>query len=150
MIKLNGEFTPIPEGTYIFKITKVENKPDFGKLNVTMKTQAGKVHVELFNLFDKSGLPNPVAEFKVALFVKTVMNDFTLDGDFNEQEMVGHYVKADVEHNTSASGKTYAHVKNFEVASSFEGEEPTTADEGFENIAEATEEDDLLNSLLNQ
>ena len=154
MIKLNGEFTPIPEGTYIFKITKVEYKPDFGKLNVTLKTEAGKNHTESFMLIDKAGNPNSGAMAAFSFFAKAVMNDFTLE-EIDEQELVGRYIRADIEHTLVESKtkpgeiKTYAHVRNPEAVGGYDGSE--LSEDGFVNIAEGVEEeDDLLSSLLNQ
>lgn len=152
MIKLNGEFAPIPEGTYIFKITKVEYKPDFGKLNVTLKTQAGKSHVESFMLIDKAGNPNSGAMAAFSFFAKAVMNDFTLE-EIDEQELVGRYIQADIEHTLVESKtkpgdiKTFAHVRNPEAVGGYDGGEPS--EDGFMKVEEA-EEDDLLSSLLNQ
>ena len=44
-IGLSEGFTLIPEGTHVFKITAVNYKEAFGKLEITMQTQSGAKHM---------------------------------------------------------------------------------------------------------
>ena len=54
MIKLSDStFTLIPEGRHIFKITKVEYKEDFGKMNITLVTADGSKQVERFGYLQR-------------------------------------------------------------------------------------------------
>lgn len=152
MISLSAGFEPIPEGVHIFKITKVEYNPDFGKMLVTMKTKAGKTHIEKFGLLDKKGEPNPGAMSAFSYFAKAAMNDFDLE-EIEEQDLVGHYIKATVEHNIVESNKTPGKMLTFvqlgdkEPASCFEGEEDGFLDTTPAKAQEEAEEDDLLASL---
>ena len=50
-IKLSKSgFTPIPEGTHVFKITSAEYDEDFGIVDIQMVTADGKKHNERFFL----------------------------------------------------------------------------------------------------
>lgn len=129
-IGLTGGFTPLPEGMYIFKISKVEYNEKFGKLKVTLQTREGKTHMEQFSLLDSKGKPNEGAYNAFSYFAKTALNDFDRD-EIDDQELVGHYIKCSIEHqvveSTTEPGKTrtFAHLgRDKEPASGFEGEVP--------------------------
>lgn len=147
-ISLTGGFEPIPEGIYVFKITKVDYNPDFGKMAITMKTQEGKTHVETFRLLGKDGKPHAGAMTAFSYFARTAMNDMDLD-EIDEQDLVGHYIKATVEHSVIESNTTPGKMLTFvqlvdkEPSDGFDGEEgymDTAKDDG--------DPDDLLKSLL--
>lgn len=113
-IKLNDGFTVIPEGTYTFKVTAVNYKEDFGKMEVSMQTQDGKKHTERFTLLKANGEPNEGACNAFSYFAKTVLNDFSLT-EIDHTDLVGHFVECDVEHdvqpNKNNPGKTVTFVR---------------------------------------
>lgn len=97
-IKLSeGGFNLIPEGTTVFKITKVEYKEDFGKMTVEMQTKAGLKHTERFTLIKNNGEVNEGAVKAFSFFAKTALNNFQLD-EIDDQDIVGCYIKATVKH----------------------------------------------------
>lgn len=146
-IGLTGGFTVIPEGTYIFKVTKVEYKEAFGKLRVFLETADGKKHMEQYSLLDSKGKPNEGAMNAFSFFAKTLLDDFDRE-EIDDQELVGCYIKCSIEHQVVDDGngktKTYAHLgKDKEVAYGFEGEEAEA-----EAAEEETVSDDALKALL--
>lgn len=98
-IGLSDGFTLIPEGTYVFKITTVNYKEEFGKMEVTMQTQDGLKHVERFSLLKSDGSPNEGALNAFSYFAKTALNDFTLT-EIDHEDLVGCFIECDVEHET--------------------------------------------------
>lgn len=98
-IGLTEGFTVIPEGTYVFKITAVNYKEDFGKMEVTMQTQSGTKHIERFSLLKTDGSPNEGALNAFSYFAKTALNDFTLT-EIDHEDLIGCFIECDVEHDT--------------------------------------------------
>lgn len=96
-IGLTDGFTLIPEGTYVFKITAVNYKEAFGKLEVTMQTQAGAKHIERYSLLKADGSANEGALNAFSYFAKTALNDFSLT-DIDHTDLIGHFIECDVEH----------------------------------------------------
>ena len=96
-IGLSEGFTLIPEGTYVFKITAVNYKEAFGKLEVTMQTQAGAKHIERYSLLKADGSANEGALNAFSYFAKTALNDFSLT-DIDHTDLIGHFIECDVEH----------------------------------------------------
>ena len=103
-IPLTSGFQLIPEGTYVFKITKVVYKEDFGKMEVSMETQDGMKHTERFSLFKSDGEPNEGAMNAFSFFAKTAMNDFSLE-DIDPQELVGCFMECDFKHDEVESNR---------------------------------------------
>ena len=97
-------FTPIPEGTHIFKIVGVVYKEDYGKLEIKMKTAEGQVHIERFSLISKDGIPNEGALNAFSYFARTALNDYTAQ-DVAPEELVGYFIECDVEHELVPSKK---------------------------------------------
>lgn len=96
-IGLTEGFSVIPEGTHIFKITDVNYKEAFGKLEVSMVTQKGQKHIERFSLLRNDGSPNEGAYNAFSYFAKTALNDYTLT-EIDHTDLVGHFIECDVEH----------------------------------------------------
>lgn len=117
LIRMSGGFAPIPEGIYVFKIVEVEYKEQYGKLAITMQTAKGKKHIERFQLTDKDGHPNDGAMAAFSFLVRAALNDMDLgDGDeIDPEDLVGHYIRATVEHDvresTKKEGETVTFVK---------------------------------------
>lgn len=98
LIKLTPtDFTPISEGTHIFKITKAEYNPDFGKLVFTMVTKDGKKHLERFGLLKADGGTNDGAYRALSYFIRIALNNNDID-EVDPEQLVGHYLECDVTH----------------------------------------------------
>lgn len=105
MIHLStGGFQPIPEGTHIFRIEAVEYDKDFGQIRIELKTADGKSHRERYNLMRADGTTNDGAMNAFSFFAKTALNNFEVT-DIDTEELVGHFVKADVVHRKVDSTK---------------------------------------------
>ena len=97
-IKLSkGGFTPIPEGTHVFKITGAEYDEDFGIVDIQMVTADGKKHNERFFLMTQDGEPNEGALNAFSYFAKNALNDFTIE-EVDPADLVGCFFQADVSH----------------------------------------------------
>lgn len=108
-IGLTEGFTLIPEGTHVFKITAVNYKEAFGKMEVTMQTQGGSKHVERFSLLKTDGSPNEGALNAFSYFAKTALNNFDLT-EIDHEDLLGCFIECDIEHdvqeNKNKPGKT--------------------------------------------
>lgn len=104
-IGLTEGFTVIPKGTHVFKITAVKYKEDFGKMEVTMQTASGAKHIERFSLMGKDGEVNEGAMNAFSFFAKTALNDFNVQ-EIDEQDLVGHFMRCEVDHEKVESNKT--------------------------------------------
>ena len=131
-IGLTEGFTLIPEGTHVFKITEVNYKEDFGKMEVVMQTAKGQKHIERFSLLNKDGEPNQGGLNAFSYFAKTALDDFTVK-DIDDQELVGHFIRCEVEHEEVESNKTpgkmlkFARLGDKEAAYGFDEEEAAPA-----------------------
>ncbi len=98
-IKLSkGGFTPIPEGTHVFKITNVEYDEDFGIMDIGMMTADGRKNNERFFLTTHEGEPNEKALNAFSYFARNALNDFTIE-EVDPADLVGCFIQADVTHN---------------------------------------------------
>ena len=129
MIKLSQPgFTPIAEGYHVFKIVEVNYKSDFGKMEIALQTQDGKKHVERFSLEKPNGEINEGALKAFSFFARTAMKDMSM-ADIDEQQLVGKYIGATVEHDTQPNRNdpsktvTFVHLNTYTQASGF-GNEP--------------------------
>ena len=131
-IGLTEGFTLIPEGTHVFKIIEVNYKEDFGKMEVIMQMATGQKHTERFSLLDKNGEPNPGGLNAFSYFAKTALNDFSLS-EIDEQDLVGHFIRCEVEHEKVESNRTpgkmltFARLGDKEAADGFDEEESAPA-----------------------
>lgn len=98
-IPMTSGFTVIPEGEYVFKITGVTYDEKWGRLEIKLTTYKGLTHTERYTLKDaNTDEPNESALNAFSFFAKTALNDFTIP-DVDPDELVGHYIRATVEHN---------------------------------------------------
>jgi len=132
-IGLTEGFTVIPEGTYVFKITAVNYKEDFGKMEVTMQTQSGTKHIERFSMLKTDGSPNESALNAFSYFAKTALNDFSLT-EIDHEDLIGCFIECDVEHDTRPNKNkpdktvTFARLADKRPSDGWDsGEAPTTA-----------------------
>ena len=96
-IKLNGGFTLIPEGVHVFKITDVEYKESYGKIEIKMETAQGLKHTERFTILKSNGETNEPALNAFSFFAKTALNDYSLE-EIDHTALIGHYIRCEVEH----------------------------------------------------
>lgn len=88
---VEGGFSVLPVGTYTFKVTKAEYKPDFGKVEVQLEASNGMTHKESYNLNTDGGIK------AFSYMAKCALNDFTVT-DIDPKDLVGHFFEADVVH----------------------------------------------------
>ena len=103
-IPMTGGFQVMPEGIQVLKITKAEYDEDFGKAIFTLTNAKGQTCQERFSLLNQDNTPNEKALGAFSFFAKTAMNNFDLE-DVDPEELVGHYIRAEVIHNKVESKK---------------------------------------------
>ena len=124
-IKMTSGFTVCPEGVHIFRIYKVDYDQEFGKITVYLVNAKGITHTERFSLLGNNGLVNEKACNAFSYFAKTALNDFSLE-EIDHNDLVGHYIKAEVVHTVTPSSKdpsktmTFANLTNKWVADGFD------------------------------
>ncbi len=103
-IPTTGGFQIMPEGEQVLKITKAEYDEEFGKAIFTLTNAKGQICKERFSLLNQDNTPNEKAMGAFSFFAKTAMNDFDME-DVDPEELVGHYIRAEVIHNEVPSIK---------------------------------------------
>lgn len=125
IIHMTGGFKICPEGKHVFKISKVDYEPDFGKLVVHMVTKEGYKHTERFSLMDARGEMNDKACNAFSFFAKTALNNFTVE-EIDHNDLVNHYIGGMIVHTESPSRKdpastvTFANITEKWVATGFD------------------------------
>ena len=125
-IPMTGGFQIMPEGEQVLKITKAEYEEDFGKAVFTLENAKGQTCQERFSLLNVDGTPNERALSAFSFFAKTAMNDFDME-DVDPEELVGHYLKAEIIHNKvqsrtdPAKTMTFINLGSKSPANGFEG-----------------------------
>lgn len=126
-IPLTSSFTLIPEGTHIFRIYNVDYDANFSKLVVHLVNAQGVTHMERFGLMKVDGTMNEGACNAFSFFAKNALNNFALS-EIDHDELVNHYIKADVTHTQSESTKeagkmvTFVNCGNYAPATGFDTE----------------------------
>ena len=103
-IPMTSGFALIPEGTYIFRIYEATYDEDFGKIVIKLVNAKGMTHTERFSIKDANDQLNEKALNAFSYFAKTAMNDFGLE-DVDPEELVDHYIEAEVVHTELPSNK---------------------------------------------
>lgn len=103
-IPMTSGFTVIPEGEYVFRIYDASYDEDFGKIEIKLVNAQGATHTEKFSIKDSNDQMNEKALNAFSFFAKTAMNDYTLE-DVDPEELIGHYVRAEVVHTKLPSRK---------------------------------------------
>lgn len=104
-IGLSEGFSLIPKGTHVFKITGVNYKEDFGKMEITMQLASGQKHVERFSLLNKDGEPNQGGLNAFSYFAKVALNDFDLT-EIDHEDLVGCFIRCEVDYEEVESNRT--------------------------------------------
>lgn len=103
-IPMTSGFVLIPEGTYIFRIWDASYDEEFGKIEVKLVNAEGATHTERFSIKNNDDTFNEGAMNAFSYFAKTAMNDFSLE-DIDPEELIGHYIEAEVTHTKLPSNK---------------------------------------------
>ena len=125
-IRMTGGFQMIPEGVHVLKITDAQYDEDFGKVTLQLAAANGATCTERFSLLNQDGSPNAKALNAFSFFAKTALNNFDIE-DVDPEELVGHYLKAEVIHNKVPSTKdpskmmTFVNLGSKSPADGFEG-----------------------------
>ena len=136
--RMSGGFVMLPEGDHILKITEVDYKEDFGKLEVKMETQAGLTHVERYSLQTKTGDVNEGALNAFSYMASNAMQKWDME-EIDEQELVGKFIAVDVIHVESKTisdktGKPFVNV-NFKTIKESDGwEEIDVSDDDLDDF----------------
>lgn len=142
IIKLSSGYQMIPEGTYTFKIEAVSYDENFGKLDVTLKTENGLTHHEKYNLLNDQGEVVEGAIISFTYLAKAALNNPDLT-QVDPNDLVGHFFAATVEHEpyeSKKTGKTGVAVRLNDK----------TASDGWESSQEAVESSSFdLDAFLN-
>ena len=124
-IPMTSGFAIIPEGEYVFRIYDAKYDEDFGKIEIKLVNAQGATHTERFSIKNENDEFNEKALNAFSYFAKTAMNDFTLE-DVDPEELIDHYIKAEVVHTETPSNKdpnktvTFANLGNKEPADGFD------------------------------
>lgn len=94
-----NEYSPIPEGTHVFKITKVDYNEKTGKLELTLTTKSGQKHVERFALKTDGKTYNEKALKALGYFTRVALNDWEINA-IDPEKLAGYFIEATVEHDT--------------------------------------------------
>jgi hypothetical protein len=122
-----GNYQQIPEGEQVLKVTKAEYDAEFGKIIITLQNVKGLTCQERFSILNQDNTPNEKALNAFSFFAKTVMNNFEME-DVDPEELVGHYLRAEIIHNQVPSNKdpnkmmTFVNLGNKTPADGFDGE----------------------------
>ena len=122
-----GNYQQIPEGEQVLKVTKAEYDAEFGKIIITLQNVKGLTCQERFSILNQDNTPNEKALNAFSFFAKTVMNNFEME-DVDPEELVGHYLRAEIIHNQVPSNKdpnkmmTFVNLGNKTPAEGFDGE----------------------------
>ena len=122
-----GNYQQIPEGEQVLKVTKAEYDAEFGKIIITLQNVKGLTCQERFSILNEDNTPNEKALNAFSFFAKTVMNNFEME-DVDPEELVGHYLRAEIIHNKVPSNKdpnkmmTFVNLGNKSPADGFDGE----------------------------
>ena len=145
-------FQLIPEGWYVFKITKATYDEDFGEVKIELTTKNGLKHVERYGLLNANGDVNEGATKAFSYMARKALNNPNLD-EIDEQDLVGCYLKAEIVHKTSEkvsdkTGKPFvnANLGDKESAWGFE-DKINNAETNVESEVDTASLDDLLGDL---
>ena len=126
-IPMTSGFVLIPEGTYVFRIYDATYDEEFGRIEIKLVTAQGMTHTESFSIKDSNDELNEKSLNAFSYFAKTAMNDFSLE-DVDPEELIGHYIEAEVTHTKLPSNKdpnktvTFANLGDKSPADGFDSE----------------------------
>lgn len=134
-IKLSNAptFVIIPEGRHTFKITEVNYKQDFGKMEINLVTAEGMKQTERYTLLNNNGEYNEKAINAFSYFARMATGNMALE-EIEAEQLVGCFISAEVVHtkqpnkNDPQKTVTFVNLKNYEVAKGFDSDKKTAID----------------------
>lgn len=105
-------FEVIPEGEYVFRIYDVNYDETFGKLEIKLVTAKGDTHTEKFSIKNSNGKYNEKALNAFSYFAKIALNSYDRE-DVDPEELINHYIRAEVVHTIVPSTKDPAKTMTF-------------------------------------
>lgn len=97
-IPMTNGFTIIPEGTHVFRIYEANYDEVFGKIEVKLVNANGLTHTERFAIKNQDDSLNEKALGAFSYFAKNAMDNFAME-DIDPEELIDHYIRAEVIHN---------------------------------------------------
>lgn len=123
MLKLSNGFSVLPEGATVLYVTGVDFDEKWGKIEIHFINADGNKHSERYKIYLDNGDLNDGALNAFSYIARVLLNNPSAD-EIDPKSLAGHYVACTVEHQkyTGNDGKerTYAHIKDYEVADSFD------------------------------
>lgn len=112
--QLQESFPLIPEGEQIIRIKKVDESEykKFQKLTIVIEDASGASANVNYNFVKDDGSPNDVAEGIYTRMCRAALDDQTLD-EIDTDDLVGCYVRVEIEHNEGSRGGIFANVKKW-------------------------------------
>lgn len=110
-IQAKSSYSLIPEGEQVLRIKDIDTKDfaKFQKLVVNLEDADGITARENFSFVKEDGAPNEVAESIFNRMGRAALGDETLD-EFETDDLIGCFVRVEVEHNTGTKGGTFANI----------------------------------------
>ena len=130
-------FSIVPEGEHVFKITKVDYKQDYEKIEVTCETKEGQKQIERFVLSTDGGAK------AFSYFAKVALNDWSAE-DIDSDDLLGCYFIGTVEHTTQPNKNDPS--KNVTFSNIKEKKSVDPDFEGWETVAVAPEKKAIVNT----
>lgn len=109
--KASEGFPLIPEGEQILRIKSVDDSKyeKFGKMTIVVEDAGGVTANVNFSFTNDDGSDNSTANYIYTLIARAALNDQTLD-EIDSDELPGKYIEAEIVHNESSRGSTFANV----------------------------------------
>lgn len=119
---LSSENVMLPEGEYLFKISKIDNKidEDFGNITIiiTFTTQEGQNHTEYYYLM-KGNVENEITKRVLTRLYNAAMATNRFEEEVDLDDMLDHSVYATVihrEYEKNGETKTASNLKDYKPA----------------------------------
>jgi hypothetical protein len=111
---VEGGFQPIPEGEQVVRIKGIDESDyqKFDKIVVTIEDAAGRTARVNYNFVNADGTPNETADFVFTRMARAALGDETID-EVDTAELIGKFVRVEIEHRTASQGGTFANVKKW-------------------------------------
>ncbi len=106
-------FENLPEGHYTMEVVSVEDKPEFDKVNVKLRTSTGRSQMMFFNLVKSNGEPNNMALAALtSMWCGATGRDPQYDDGAETQDMIGGKFECDlvVRKSESPDGRVFENI----------------------------------------
>jgi hypothetical protein len=109
---MTGGFSIVPAGTHVFRIYEANYDEEFGKIEIKMVNADGMTHIERFRIKNQNDELIEGALSAFSYFAKNAMDDFGMT-DVDPEELIDHYIRAEVIHNEVPSTTEPGRIKTF-------------------------------------